>query len=83
MKYSANRRVVKIEMDDHLLRIMKSIDGLVISVYKHSINGVLTELLGRGTEYEARGHIIAEYDTTGSFPYTLKEVVADHRPPVA
>lgn len=71
------RREIRIQKENHDLRILKSYDGKEILVIRHDFDRNLTEIFGSRTT-EVQGHQISSYETTGKFRYTLKEVAENY-----
>lgn len=75
----ANRQVKKVEGYHAMWRIMKSHDGKKIHVYQHNYDHYRSDYIREvAGDYEIEGFLKEEYPTTGSWRYTLKEVVESY-----
>lgn len=71
--FNVNRKTIRIEGDDYLVRIFKAVEGKVINVYRHPRNIQIEQIMKNGTKwYEPAGTLIAEYPTNKG--WTLKEL---------
>lgn len=70
---NTNRKTVRIEGDDYLVRIFKDLEGKVINVYRHERDIEIEQIMQNGKkQYETAGTLIGKYPTKEG--WTLKEI---------